>query len=81
MNVANIKGTQNAMKSGMLAAEAAFDVVASDTVSEDAPADMSAYETSLHKSWVHDALHEVRNVRPSFNTCLGILGGVMYLGH
>ncbi|EIW61123.1 FAD/NAD-P-binding domain-containing protein [Trametes versicolor FP-101664 SS1] len=80
VNVAKIKGTHNAMKSGMLAAEAAFDVVASDATSEDEPADMSAYETSLHKSWVHDDLYEVRNVRPSFNTSLGILGGVVYSG-
>lgn len=41
---------------------------------------MGAYDTSLHKSWMHDDLYEVRNVRPSFNTSLGILGGVVYSG-
>ncbi|EIW61116.1 uncharacterized protein TRAVEDRAFT_46340 [Trametes versicolor FP-101664 SS1] len=29
-------------------------------------------------SWVHGDLHEVRNVRPSSNIPLGILGGVVY---
>ena len=83
VNVAKIKGTHNAMKSGMLAAEAAFDVVASQTSespSEEEPADMSAYETSLRDSWVHDDLYEVRNIRPSFNTSLGVIGGVVYSG-
>ncbi|KAI0328418.1 FAD/NAD(P)-binding domain-containing protein [Cubamyces sp. BRFM 1775] len=83
VNVAKIKGTHNAMKSGMLAAEAAFDVVASQTSespSEEEPADMSAYETSLRNSWVHEDLYEVRNLRPSFNTPLGVIGGVMYSG-
>lgn len=60
-DVAKIKGTHNAMEGGMLPTEAALDAVAT---SEDAPADMSAYETSLHKSWVHDDLYKVRNVRP-----------------
>ncbi|KAI0640368.1 FAD/NAD-P-binding domain-containing protein [Trametes meyenii] len=83
VNVAKIKGTHNAMKSGMLAAEAAFDSIASqtsDSPSPDDPADMSAYDTALHKSWVHSDLHEVGNVRLSFNTPLGVLGGVVYSG-
>ncbi|KAI0665828.1 hypothetical protein C8Q78DRAFT_1083681 [Trametes maxima] len=81
VNIAKIKGTHNAMKSGMLAAEAAFDVVAtqtSDAPSPDNLADMSAYDTALHKSWVHSDPHAVRNVRPSFNTPLGMLSGVVY---
>ena len=32
MNVAKIKGTHNAMKSGMLAAEAVFDVLTDDSL-------------------------------------------------
>ena len=63
------------MKSGMLAAKAAFNAIAANTSS---PSNASTYGTSLHKSWVHDDLHEVRNVRPSFNTLLDILGGVAY---
>ncbi|PPR06451.1 hypothetical protein CVT26_006465 [Gymnopilus dilepis] len=83
------------MKSGMLAAEAAFGVVhpdaaaasesdaspASETAEkQDGPADMSPYTHALHSSWVHKDLWEVRNMRPSFSTPLGIWGGIAYSG-
>lgn len=41
---------------------------------------MAPYETALKSSWVWQELHEVRNVRPSFNTRLGIWGGMLYSG-
>ncbi|KIM20950.1 hypothetical protein M408DRAFT_29932 [Serendipita vermifera MAFF 305830] len=85
VNVPKIKGTHNAMKSGMLAAETAFAQL--DTLGEwgdegelEKVADMSSYETSLKDSWVWKELHEVRNLRPSFNTPLGIWGGMAYSG-
>ncbi|EMD37200.1 hypothetical protein CERSUDRAFT_137729 [Gelatoporia subvermispora B] len=78
VNVPKIKGTHNAMKSGMLAAEAAY--AALDDPSSEASTDMSAYETALRHSWVYSDLHEVRNVRPSFRTPLGLWGGVAYSG-
>ena len=77
LNVAKIKGTHNAMKTAMLAAEAAYDALESE---DDGPVDLTAYEQSFEKSWVYDDLHEVRNVRPSFNTGLGLWGGVVYSG-
>jgi len=77
VNVAKIKGTHNAMKSGMLAAEAAFDVATSE---KGALADMSTYSTALKNSWVYADLYEVRNLRPSFNSPLGLWGGIMYSG-
>ena len=84
LNVAKIKGTHTAMKSGMLAAEAAFDLVqqsSDDAEGTAAPAaDMSAYATAFKNSWVHSELHEIRNLRPSFNTRLGIFGGIAYSG-
>ncbi|CAL1709450.1 unnamed protein product [Somion occarium] len=79
VNVAKIKGTHNAMKSGMLAAEAAFDAISSEQ-DEGSPTDMSSYDEAFKKSWVYEDLHEVRNVRPSFNTPLGLWGGVAYSG-
>ena len=78
VNIAKIKGTHNAMKSGMLAAEAAWEAVHSTDTSS--AADMSAYDRTLHDSWVHSDLYEVRNLRPSFSTSLGTLGGVIYSG-
>ncbi|KAI0080480.1 FAD/NAD(P)-binding domain-containing protein [Panus rudis PR-1116 ss-1] len=82
VNVAKIKGTHNAMKSGMLAAETAFDAISSSDASENEenPTDMSKYDDALRNSWVHEDLYEVRNLRPSFNTPLGIWGGIAYSG-
>lgn len=86
VNIAKIKGTHNAMKSGMVAAEAAFDAVTSITVEDEADGengkavDMSGYEEALKESWVWSDLKEVRNLRPSFNTPLGIWGGIAYSG-
>jgi electron-transferring-flavoprotein dehydrogenase len=90
MNVAKIKGTHNAMKSGMLAAEAAYAVVhPSSSVEANKPeseetlapaADMTSYNTSLRSSWVWKDLYEIRNLRPSFNTRLGMWGGIAYSG-
>lgn len=77
MNVPKVKGTHTAMKSGMLAAEAAFDGL---SASESGLIDMQPYETALKDSWVWQELKEVRNVRPSFNTPLGFLGGLAYSG-
>lgn len=77
VNVPKIKGTHNAMKSGMLAAEAAYNVI---TKGQEGPADMSAYEESLQQSWIWKELKEVRNIRPSFNTPFGIWGGILYSG-
>ncbi|KAH7915905.1 hypothetical protein BJ138DRAFT_1076340 [Hygrophoropsis aurantiaca] len=79
VNIAKIKGTHNAMKSGMLAAEAAAEVLADEQVTEQA-ADMSAYDASLRDSWVWSDLNEVRNLRASFDTPLGIWGGIAYSG-
>ncbi|TDL20717.1 hypothetical protein BD410DRAFT_725364 [Rickenella mellea] len=80
VNVAKIKGTHNAMKSGMLAAEAAFDAITSESEVSEQGVDMSKYESSLKSSWVWSDLKEVRNLRPSFNTPLGIWGGIAYSG-
>lgn len=75
------------MKTGMLAAESAYDVVhpstsqaSSSSSDESAASNLSGYEEAFKKSWVYEDLHEVRNLRPSFNTKLGIWGGIMYSG-
>jgi electron-transferring-flavoprotein dehydrogenase len=62
LNVPKIKGTHTAMKSGMLAAEAAFDHLARD----DAGAEIADYRARLEASWVWDELRRVRNIRPGF---------------
>jgi electron-transferring-flavoprotein dehydrogenase len=87
VNVGKIKGTHNAMKSGMLAAEAAWEAIhpssssssADPLLSTSAP-NLSSYTTSLFNSWIHSDLYEIRNLRPSFNTPFGIWGGILYSG-
>ncbi len=62
LNVPKIKGTHTAMKSGMVAADAAFDALGADA---ETPA-MDAYPKALEKSWLWEELKGVRNIRPSF---------------
>nr|WP_295371631.1 electron transfer flavoprotein-ubiquinone oxidoreductase [uncultured Sphingosinicella sp.] len=60
VNVPRIKGSHTAMKSGMLAAEAAFEALAADREGDA----LQAYDDALHSSWVADELKKVRNVQP-----------------
>src|SRR5919202_2250582 len=60
VNVPRIKGSHTAMKSGMLAAEAAFEAIAADRAGDV----LQAYSDALHSSWVADELKMVRNVEP-----------------
>lgn len=78
LNVPKIKGTHTAMKSGMLAAEAAADALAAaEQAGGRGALDLSAYERSLAASWVHEELHRERNVRPSFSLGAGLVGGLI----
>ncbi|SMF26473.1 electron transfer flavoprotein-ubiquinone oxidoreductase [Pseudogulbenkiania subflava] len=61
LNVPKIKGSHTAMKSGMLAAEAVFELLSSDKGNE-----AVSYKDKFEKSWLHDELRSVRNIRPSF---------------
>lgn len=81
LNVPKIKGTHTAMKSGMLAAQAAWDAL-SDTAAEPSPRkiQLDAYETAVQSSSIYRELKEVRNVRPSFHSPLGNIGGILYSG-
>ncbi|POW22421.1 hypothetical protein PSHT_01259 [Puccinia striiformis] len=74
LNVPKIKGTHTAMKSGMIAAEVAFQALVSDTSSA------NEAERKTRSSWVMKELKEVRNLRPSFHNPLGLYGGIIYSG-
>ncbi|KNG81481.1 hypothetical protein ANOM_010498 [Aspergillus nomiae NRRL 13137] len=78
LNVPKIKGTHTAMKSGMLAAESAFSALQGKA--DDATVFLFDYEDALRKSSIWKELYEVRNMRPSFSTPLGLYGGIMYSG-
>ncbi|MBI1276082.1 FAD-binding protein [bacterium] len=62
VNVPKIKGTHTAMKTGMLAAEAAYQALGETTP----PVVLSAYGEAVQKSWVAEELKAVRNIRPAF---------------
>ncbi|MBC8049161.1 MAG: electron transfer flavoprotein-ubiquinone oxidoreductase, partial [Chitinophagales bacterium] len=75
VNVPRIKGSHNAMLSGMLAAEAAF-----GAIQEDRHGDvLESYEATYRASPIYKELKRVRNVKPllsRFGTALGtVLGG------
>jgi len=74
VNITKIKGVHNAMKTGILGAEAAV-----ESISKSDEGDMSAYSTAFKSSWVYDDLNEVRNVRPAFSKG-ALVGGVAYAG-
>ncbi|KAF4992212.1 hypothetical protein FGRMN_7343 [Fusarium graminum] len=78
VNVPKVKGTHNAMKSGMLAAEAAWTAINEKT--DDGTVFLYDYEKKLRDSPIWKELKEVRNMRPSFHTPLGLYGGIMYSG-
>ncbi|KMT15794.1 hypothetical protein BVRB_3g057690 isoform B [Beta vulgaris subsp. vulgaris] len=59
LNVPKIKGTHTAMKSGMLAAESAFDLLHEGLK-------MERYWDMLQTSWIWEELYEARNYRPAF---------------
>lgn len=75
VNVPRIKGTHNAMKTAMLAGEAAVDAVLAGRANDA----LDAYQGAYEKSWVHKELKRVRNVRPALDK-FGIVGGTLYAG-
>ncbi|MCP1674698.1 electron-transferring-flavoprotein dehydrogenase [Natronocella acetinitrilica] len=74
LNVPRIKGTHNAMKSGMVAAESVY---AALTSSDEAGQDIAGYGEALKESWIWDELYRVRNIRPAFARW-GLWGGLAY---
>ncbi len=76
LNVPKIKGTHTAMKSGMMAAEAAFNALKEN---QESPVKvLSEYPELYENSWVYKELHTVRNSKPAFRW--GLLAGTLYTG-
>ncbi|PIA16219.1 electron-transferring-flavo protein dehydrogenase [Coemansia reversa NRRL 1564] len=82
LNVPKIKGTHNAMKSGILVADSAYKSIVTEGHGneESQPVVLSSYEEAFKNSSIYKELYEVRNVRPSFHSALGIWGGMMWSG-
>ncbi len=78
VNVPRIKGSHNAMKTGMLAADAAYDAVMAGRAGDQ----LVEYQTAYENSWVYSELKGVRNAKPllsKFGTTLGGALGVLDL--
>jgi electron-transferring-flavoprotein dehydrogenase len=71
VNVPRIKGSHNAMKSGMLAAESAFAAIQAGRSGDE----LKEYQAAYESSWVHRDLKAVRNVKPLWSK-LGLYGGL-----
>jgi electron-transferring-flavoprotein dehydrogenase len=75
LNLPKIKGSHTAMKTGMLAAEAIVEALAS----EQPPAELTSYETAFEQSWAYEELYQARNTYPAFHRW-GLIGGVIFTG-
>jgi len=69
VNLPRIKGSHNAMKTGMLAAEAAFGALKEGRAQDE----LTAYPAAWKKSWSYKDLYRVRNVKPLWSK-FGLIG-------
>lgn len=69
MNGGRIKGIHSAIKSGMLAAEAAFFAIGEDRKQDV----LQAYPDAFRRSWLYDELFRMRNFKP-------LMGNNLYWG-
>lgn len=60
LNAARIKGNHTAIKSGALAAEAAFDALVADRQRDT----LTAFPVAFRDSWLYTELHKTRNFKP-----------------
>ncbi len=73
VNVPRIKGTHTAMKSGMLAAEAAFAAIRAERSSDV----LDDYEANLRSSWIATELQLVKNAEPLLSKFGNTIGTVL----
>jgi electron-transferring-flavoprotein dehydrogenase len=75
LNPMRIKGIHLSMKSGMLAAEAAFDAMLSGDASEGA---LKSYKDRIDASWIREEMEFAKNFHSNFGK--GLVGGVVKTG-
>ncbi len=74
LNASRIKGSHAAMKSGMMAADAAFDAIAAGRSHDE----LEAYPRAFESSWLHEELHLARNFKPWMDK--GLWAGTLMFG-
>ncbi|MBS0289966.1 MAG: electron transfer flavoprotein-ubiquinone oxidoreductase [Proteobacteria bacterium] len=70
LNVPKIKGSHTAIKSGILAAEAAFEAIQQQFI------EATNFKDKIHRSWIKKELYRARNIRPAFHQ--GLWMGLVY---
>jgi electron-transferring-flavoprotein dehydrogenase len=73
LNAARIKGSHAAIKSGMLAAEAAFDALSAERSRDE----LTTFPENFRQSWLYDELHKTRNFKPYMKNGLW-LGALLF---
>ena len=73
VNLPRIKGSHNAMKTGMLAAEAAFAAIQAGRSGDE----LADYQSAYERSWVFKELRLVRNAKPLWSRLGTWLGSAM----
>ena len=74
LNASRIKGSHAAIKSGMLAADAAYEAVAKGRSSDV----LTAYPSAFQESWLYDELYRARNFKPWMSK--GLISGTLMVG-
>ncbi len=76
LNVPRIKGVHNAMLTGIMAAEAAYDAVAAGRQGDE----LTAYQSAYDASDVKVELKKARNAKPLWTKFGTLLGGIAFSG-
>lgn len=74
LNASRIKGSHAAIKTGMLAANAAFEALGNNRQFDE----LTAYSTAFEQSWLHAELHKARNFKPWMSK--GLYLGTLMVG-
>ena len=74
LNTSRIKGSHAAIKSGMLAADAAFDSLQAGHAQDE----LAAYPEAFKQSWLHEELYRARNFKPAMSK--GLYTGTLIVG-
>ena len=74
LNASRIKGSHCAIKSGMLAAEAAFEALQAGRSGDE----LASYPEAFQRSWLFDELYRARNFKPWMSK--GLYTGTMMVG-
>ena len=74
LNASRIKGSHCAIKSGMMAAESAFDALKASRAADE----LTSYPEAFRSSWLYDELHRARNFKPWM--AKGLYTGTLMVG-